>query len=260
MVWWNQRKFQKSKFHLLTGINICTRFSTSQHNEQNLHCWASSFQHLLFPKNKQRHRKKNPPQKKKSASLVKSDSTQSWNFFCSDENPLMLGNLFLASCWTNGQIGVSSQLPTTRLHQRVGWCHLKSTTDPSDSLLRDGNEATSGSADKFMLQKKSPFLPGSLSRRLSLCPSCTSVLSVWVKWELLKGKRYKADDRGPARENSEVAPGVDDYYHYDSPEGWWTLLVLVCRSAAKTMLIGGEKDAVFMGKWQPVQSNQVVLT
>lgn len=198
--------------------------------------------------------------KKKCASLVKSDSTQSWNFFCSDENPLMLGNLFLASCWTNGQIGVSSQLPTTRLHQRVGWCHLKSTTDPSDSLLRDGNEATSGSADKFMLQKKSPFLPGSLSRSLSLCPSCTSVLSVWVKWELLKGKRYKADDRGPARENSEVAPGVDDYYHYDSPEGWWTLLVLVCRSAAKTMLIGGEKDAVFMGKWQPVQSNQVVLT
>lgn len=63
MVWWNQRKFQKSKFHFLTGVNICTRFSTSQHNEQNLHCWASSFQHFLFPKNKQRDRKKNPPQK-----------------------------------------------------------------------------------------------------------------------------------------------------------------------------------------------------
>lgn len=71
MVWWNQRKFQKSKFHLLTGINICTRFSTSQHNEQNLHCWASSFQHLLFPKNKQRHRKKNPPQKKNVLLLLK---------------------------------------------------------------------------------------------------------------------------------------------------------------------------------------------
>lgn len=149
------------------------------------------------------------------------------------------------------------QLASTSESVDVTWS-LQQT--PVTRCYSDGNEATSGSADKFMLQKKSPFLPGSLSRRLSLCPSCTSVLSVWVKWELLKGKPYKADDRGPARENSEVAPGVDDYYHYDSPEGWWTLLVLVCRPAAKTMLIGGEKDAVFMGKWQPVQSNQVVLT
>lgn len=148
------------------------------------------------------------------------------------------------------------QLASTSESVDVTWS-LQQT--PVTRCYRDGNEATSGSPDKLMLQKKSPFPPGSLSRRLSLRPSCTSVLSVWVKWELLKGKLYKADDRGPAREKSEVAPGVDDY-HYDSPEGWWTLLVLVCRPAVKTMLIGGEKDAVFMGKWQTVQSIQVVLT